>query len=158
MRRLLKGGTVIDTFPEVVARPETDVLIEDGRIAAVGPGLDGPGLEVDAEVIDATGRIVLPGFVDTHRHLWQTALRGITVDADLGGYFERVLGGYGARFRAEDVAAGNLVGALECLERRDHHGAGLFARSSGRPSTPTRPWIPWNAAGSGPSSATVLRR
>ncbi|TDW17375.1 amidohydrolase family protein [Kribbella kalugense] len=111
MRRLLKGGTVIDTFPEVVVRPETDVLIEDGRIAAVGPGLD-----VDAEVIDATGRIVLPGFVDTHRHLWQTALRGITVDADLGVYFERVLGGYGARFRAEDVAAGNLVGALECLD------------------------------------------
>lgn len=110
MRRLLKGGTVIDTFPEVVARPATDVLIEDGRIAAVAPGLD-----VDAEVIDATGCIVLPGFVDTHRHLWQTALRGITVDADLGVYFERVLGGYGARFRAEDVAAGNLVGALECL-------------------------------------------
>jgi 5-methylthioadenosine/S-adenosylhomocysteine deaminase len=110
VRRLLKGGTVIDTFPAVVARPATDVLIEDGRIAAVGPGLD-----VDAEVIDATGRIVLPGFVDTHRHLWQTALRGITVDADLGVYFERVLGGYGARFRAEDVAAGNLVGALECL-------------------------------------------
>jgi cytosine/adenosine deaminase-related metal-dependent hydrolase len=53
--------------------------------------------------------------VDTHRHLWQTALRGSTVDADLGVYLEQVIGGYGARFRAEDVAAGNLVGALECL-------------------------------------------
>ena len=111
MRLLLKGGTVIDTFPEVVVRRDTDVLIEDGRIAAVGAGLT-----ADAEVIDARERIVLPGFVDTHRHLWQTALRGITLDAGLGAYFERVLGAYGSRFRAEDVAAGNLVGALECLD------------------------------------------
>ena len=111
MRLLLKGGTVIDTFPEVVVRRETDVLIEDGRIAAVGPGL-----EADAEVIDAASRIVLPGFVDTHRHLWQTALRGVAVDAGLGTYFERVLGGFGSRFRPEDVAAGNLAGALECLD------------------------------------------
>ena len=111
MRLLLKGGTVIDTSPEVVVRRDTDVLIDDGRIAAVGPGLD-----VDAEVIDARERIVLPGFVDTHRHLWQTALRGIAVDAGLGTYFERVLGAHGSRFRPEDVAAGNLVGALECLD------------------------------------------
>ncbi|MET9273778.1 amidohydrolase family protein [Kribbella sp. NPDC003557] len=111
MRLLLKGGTVIDTFPEVVVRRETDVLIEDGRIAAVGPG---PA--TDAEVIDARERIVLPGFVDTHRHLWQTALRGSAVDAGLGTYFEQVLGRHGSRFRAEDVAAGNLVGALECLD------------------------------------------
>ena len=111
MTLLLRGGTVIDTYPEVVVRRNTDVLIEDGRIAAVGPGL-----RADAEVIDARERIVLPGFVDTHRHLWQTALRGIAVDADLGVYFERVLGSFGSRFRAEDVASGNLVGALECLD------------------------------------------
>jgi|SRR5215217_1325332 len=110
---LVRGGTVIDTFPEVVVRPRTDVLIVDGRIVAVGPELS-----ADAEVIDASERIVLPGFVDTHRHLWQTGLRGIAVDADLGVYFERVLGRYGSRFRAEDVAAGNLVGALECLDAR----------------------------------------
>ncbi|MGW7679397.1 amidohydrolase family protein [Kribbella sp. NPDC054772] len=108
---LLQGGTVIDTAPEVVVRRNTDVLIDGGRIAAVGTGL-----RADAEVIDARDRIVLPGFVDTHRHLWQTALRGLAVDADLGVYFERVLGTYGTRFRAEDVAAGNLVGALECLD------------------------------------------
>ncbi|MFF0339902.1 amidohydrolase family protein [Kribbella sp. NPDC004875] len=102
---------MIDTAPEVVVRRNTDVLIDAGRIAAIGNGL-----RVDAEVIDARDRIVVPGFVDTHRHLWQTALRGIAVDANLGGYFERVLGTYGARFRAEDVAAGNLVGALECLD------------------------------------------
>jgi len=108
----LQGGLVIDAAPAVTVHRETDVLIEDGRIAAIGPGLAAEG----AEVIDARGRIVLPGFVDTHRHLWQTALRGIAVDGDLGMYFERVLGGVGARYRPEDVAAGTLVGALECLD------------------------------------------
>ncbi len=112
MRTVLQGGLVIDTAPEVTVRRETDVLIEDGRIAAIGPGLPTEGVEV----IDARGRIVLPGFVDTHRHVWQTALRGIAVDGDLGMYFERVLAGAGMRYRPEDVAAGNLVGALECLD------------------------------------------
>ncbi|WP_433010856.1 amidohydrolase family protein [Kribbella sp. CA-294648] len=111
-RLLLRGGLVIDTEPSVVVHRDTDVLIEDGRIAAVGPGL----AVTDAEVIDASDRIVLPGFVDTHRHLWETALRGIAVDVDLGWYLEHVLGGYGSRHRPEDVAASNLVGALECLD------------------------------------------
>ncbi|MEU4287023.1 amidohydrolase family protein [Kribbella sp. NPDC026596] len=112
MRMLVRGGLVIDTAPEVVVRPDTDVLIEDGRIAAVGSGL----VADDAEVIDATGRIVLPGFVDTHRHVWQTALRGIGTDGDLGYYFDRVMQARGTRYRAEDVAASNLVGALECVD------------------------------------------
>jgi cytosine/adenosine deaminase-related metal-dependent hydrolase len=110
-RTLLRGGLVIDTGPVAVHR-DTDVLIEDGRIAAVGPGLE----VADAEVIDATDRIVLPGFVDTHRHVWQAALRGVAVDTDLRGYLEQVLGGYSPRYRPEDVAAGNLAGALECLD------------------------------------------
>jgi cytosine/adenosine deaminase-related metal-dependent hydrolase len=109
---LLRGGLVIDTEPTVVVHRDTDVLIEDGRIAAVGPGL----AVADAEVIDATDRIVLPGFVDTHRHLWETALRGIAVDVGLGWYLEKVLGGRGSQYRPEDVAVGNLMGTLECLD------------------------------------------
>ncbi|WP_239062784.1 amidohydrolase family protein [Streptomyces sp. SID13031] len=111
-RLLLRGGLVIDTEPTVTVHRDTDVLIEDGRIAAVGAGLE----VTDAEVIDATDRIVLPGFVDTHRHLWETALRGTAVDTDLMGYIEQVLSGYGGQYRPEDVAAGNLAGALECLD------------------------------------------
>lgn len=116
MRMLVRGGVVIDTEPEVVARQGNDVLIEGGRIAAVGPDLIGDVAAADIEVVDATERIVLPGFVDTHRHLWETGLRGSVVDAGLGVYLERVIAGFGSRFRAEDVAAGNLVGALECLD------------------------------------------
>ncbi|MAM72173.1 MAG: amidohydrolase, partial [Tistrella sp.] len=45
-----------------------DVLIADGMIQAVGGRIDHP----DAEIIDAAGGILMPGFVDTHRHVWQT--------------------------------------------------------------------------------------
>jgi cytosine/adenosine deaminase-related metal-dependent hydrolase len=111
-RLLLKAGLVIDTEPAPVVHRETDVLIEDGRIVAVGRDLG----VTDAEVIDASDRIVLPGFVDTHRHLWEVALRGSAVDVDLMVYLQRILGEFGSRYRPEDVASSNLVGALECLD------------------------------------------
>ncbi|WP_405062406.1 amidohydrolase family protein [Kribbella sp. NBC_01505] len=112
MCTLVQGGLVIDTAPEVTVRPEADVLISDGRIVAVGPGLSAEG----AEVIDARGRIVLPGFVDTHRHVWQAALRGIGNEGDLGYYFDHVMQARGTRYRPSDVAASNFIGALECLD------------------------------------------
>src|SRR5689334_11502452 len=64
-----------------------DVLIEDDRIAAVGPRLE----VGDAETMDATGCIVMPGFIDSHRHTWETVIRGIAPDVSLGGYFDVVL-------------------------------------------------------------------
>ncbi|HEY1179532.1 MAG TPA: amidohydrolase family protein, partial [Phytomonospora sp.] len=111
MRTLIRNGTVIDTDP-VAVHPATDVLVDGDRIAAVGRDLPAG----DARVVDATGRYVLPGFVDTHRHTWQTALRGIAADHDLGAYLTRVLGDIGARVHPEDIAAGTLAGALEALD------------------------------------------
>lgn len=89
-----------------------DILIESDVIAAVGAGL--PVTE-GAEVIDATGMIVLPGFVDTHRHTWQTGLRTLDPDITLGRYIHRVLGQIAPRFRPQDVRIANLAGALEAL-------------------------------------------
>ncbi|MFI9436398.1 MULTISPECIES: amidohydrolase family protein [Streptosporangium] len=110
---LITDGTVIDTDPEPHVLPGADVLIEDGVIAAVGPGL---GAALDGvEVVDAAGRIVLPGFVDTHRHLWQSVLRSIAADTTLGDYLSLVLGRLAPAFQAEDVYAANLWGALEAL-------------------------------------------
>ncbi|MGW4774813.1 amidohydrolase family protein [Nocardia sp. NPDC004278] len=106
---LLRGGIVLDTEPEPRVTEHTDVLIADGRIAAVGTGLEA------AEVVDVTGRIVLPGFVDTHRHTWQAALGGTTADVDLPEYLNRVLGGYAPRYDPSDVFIGNLTGALDAL-------------------------------------------
>src|SRR5215218_9116269 len=108
---LLRGGLVIDTEPAPAVTGHNDVLIQDGRIAAVGTGLSAS----DAEVHDVSGCLVLPGFVDTHRHTWQAALTGVTADQTLGGYRKTVLDGYAPRYRAEDVFIGNLAGALDAL-------------------------------------------
>lgn len=106
---LLRGGLVIDTDP-VTARA-ADVLITGGRIAAVAPDL-----AAEAQVIDVTGHYVLPGFVDTHRHMWQTGLRAMTADAGLGDYLQRVLYGIGPRVTPEDLRLATLAGALEALD------------------------------------------
>ncbi|MEO3808935.1 amidohydrolase family protein [Sphaerisporangium sp. B11E5] len=111
-RLLLRGATVIDTEPEPHARHGVDVLVEDGRIAAVGPGLPSAG----AAVLDCSARIVLPGFVDAHRHLWQTVLRGIAPDAGLMDYVSLVQRRLARRVTPEDVRAATLAGALECLD------------------------------------------
>ena len=76
MRTLITGGTVLSMDAAVGDLARGDVLISDGVITEVAERIDAP----DAEVIDAAGQVVLPGFVDTHRHTWQTALRGVGAD------------------------------------------------------------------------------
>jgi len=58
----------------------------------------------------------VPGFIDTHRHLWQTAMRNIAADWTLSQYLVGVLGALAPVYRPEDVYAGNLLGALEALD------------------------------------------
>lgn len=111
-RYLLRNGYVIDTEPEPHARAGTDVLINDGRIVAVGSDLSAEG----ATIIDATDHIVLPGFVDTHRHLWESVARAGAVDMELGDYLGVLLGQYGSQVRPQDVHTATLVGALEALD------------------------------------------
>ena len=69
----------------------------------------------NANVIDARNRIVMPGFVDTHRHTWQTPVRGVLPSCTLDQYFSGMLDNIGIQYRAEDVYIANLMGALECL-------------------------------------------
>jgi 5-methylthioadenosine/S-adenosylhomocysteine deaminase len=111
MRTLLTGGTVVSLDPAVGDLDRGDVLVEDGVIVEVAERIDGP----DAEVIDATDRIVLPGFVDTHRHTWQTAFRGVGADWTFPEYLVAVHGTLRPRYRPEDVYIGNLLGRLEAL-------------------------------------------
>ncbi|MGV9295021.1 amidohydrolase family protein [Amycolatopsis sp. NPDC003676] len=110
MRTLLRNGIVVSLDPTVGDLPHGDVLIEDGRIAAVGIAL-----EADAEIVDATGKIVLPGFVDTHRHTWQTAFRGLGADWTFAEYRETMHEKLRPHYRPEDVYLGNLLGRLEAL-------------------------------------------
>jgi 5-methylthioadenosine/S-adenosylhomocysteine deaminase len=90
-----------------------DVLITGERIAEVGPGLQVP--QGTAE-IDATGGIVMPGMVDTHRHMWQTAMRGYGADWTLTQYFVWNYLQWGKSFRPQDIHAGDLLSAIEAID------------------------------------------
>jgi cytosine/adenosine deaminase-related metal-dependent hydrolase len=109
------------------SQPNGDVLVEGDRIVEVGPSLDGGA---DAEVIDASGMIVMPGFVDTHRHIWEGILRNIGTDVPLEGrtsYISFVLHKLAPALRPEDAYAGNLVSALGAIDAGHHHAARLVA-------------------------------
>ncbi len=111
-RMLIRAGTVLSMDSEIGVLSPGEVLIEDGVIAAVGTDL---GVS-DAEVIDAPDSIVMPGFVDTHRHTWQAPLRLIASDWTLGHYLTGLHSGFSKHFRPEDTYAGNLIGTLEALD------------------------------------------
>jgi 5-methylthioadenosine/S-adenosylhomocysteine deaminase len=110
-RMIIRNGFVLSLDPEVGEIAGGEVLVEDGAIAAVGRDL---GVS-DAEEVDASGAIVMPGFVDTHRHTWQTPVRGVLPSCTLDEYFGSMLGNIGTHYRAEDVYAANLVGSWEAL-------------------------------------------
>jgi cytosine/adenosine deaminase-related metal-dependent hydrolase len=109
-RTLLRGGCVLSLDPVVGDFAAADVLIEGPHIAAVGPNLTAPG----AEVIDASNTIVMPGFVDTHRHMWQGALRNSLPNGLIGDYSREVLG-IRSLLRPEDARIGDLVSALGAI-------------------------------------------
>src|SRR5947207_5393608 len=92
---------------------DADVLVSGERIAAVGHALEAPA---DAAEIDATGGIVMPGMIDTHRHMWQTAMRGYGADWTLTQYFVWTYLQWGKSFRPQDVYAGNLLSAVEAID------------------------------------------
>ena len=96
--------------PEVGDLPSGDVLIDGDTIATVAPHVD-----ADAEVVDVSGQIVIPGFIDTHRHTWEAAIRGSAPNATLDDYFVEILDTFAPLYRPEDVYASNLAGALECV-------------------------------------------
>nr|BFE60489.1 amidohydrolase family protein [Dactylosporangium thailandense] len=93
--------------------PGTDVLIVDERIAEIGVGLTAPP---GAQEIDASGGILMPGMVDTHRHMWQTAMRGYGADWTLTQYFVWYYLESGKHFRPQDIYAGNVLAAWEALD------------------------------------------
>ena len=110
---VLRRGTVLTMDAERSVLHDTDVLVVDDHVAAVGVDLDVP--QGTAE-IDAAGGIVMPGMIDTHRHMWQTAMRGYGADWTLTQYFVWNYLAHGKHFRPEDIHAGNTLAALEALE------------------------------------------
>ncbi len=113
-RTLLKNGTVLSMDKKVGNFHQADVLMEGSKIVAVGPNLQA----ADAEVIDASNSIVMPGFIDSHRHVWEGILRNIGTDVPLEGdasYLAFILNTLAPVYRPEDAYAGDLVGALGAI-------------------------------------------
>jgi 5-methylthioadenosine/S-adenosylhomocysteine deaminase len=110
---VLRGGTVLVMDDARTVLTDADVHVVDDRVAAVGKALPVPE---GTQEIDATGGIVMPGMIDTHRHMWQTAMRGYGADWTLTQYFVWYYLEHGRRFRPQDIAAGNLLSAIESLD------------------------------------------
>jgi cytosine/adenosine deaminase-related metal-dependent hydrolase len=108
---LLKGGCVLTLDSRIGDFDTADVLIDGETIAAVGPNLRAGG----AQVIDASHAIVMPGLVDTHRHMWEGSLRNILPNGLLSDYTRDITGAARAVFRPEDAHAGDLVSALGAI-------------------------------------------
>jgi 5-methylthioadenosine/S-adenosylhomocysteine deaminase len=113
---LIRGGYVL-TMDSVGDIPGGDVHIRDGVIQSIGQNLDVP----EAELVDASGKIVAPGLVDTHWHMWNTLLRGMsdgrpTPDGpDGGGYFVTCVG-LGRHFLPGDTYAGTRLATAEAID------------------------------------------
>jgi 5-methylthioadenosine/S-adenosylhomocysteine deaminase len=114
-RILIKNGCVLTLDKNVGNFHQADVLIEGRQISAVGPNLSA----ADAEIIDAADMIVMPGFVDTHRHVWEGILRNIGTDIPLegdAGYLSIILNTLAPVYRPEDAYIGNLVGLYSAID------------------------------------------
>ncbi len=115
-KTLLRGGCVLTFGAKTPNFMEADVLIDQGRIAEVGPGLRAR----DAELVDAKDTIVMPGFVDTHRHAWKSLFRNMG-ESGSGGMDAESHNGvsavdYGPHHQPEDVYAATLIGLLGAIE------------------------------------------
>ncbi|WP_077800894.1 amidohydrolase family protein [Streptomyces sp. JHA26] len=112
-RILFTGATVVTMDPSLGVLTDADLLVEGDTITAIGPCLDAG----DAVVVDATGAVLSPGFVDTHRHAWEAQLRRIMPDVDdLGAYVMSTLAGYATVYRPEDMYTGTKLAALTALD------------------------------------------
>jgi 5-methylthioadenosine/S-adenosylhomocysteine deaminase len=110
---VFRNGLVVTMDDSHTVIPGGDVLVVDDRIERIGTNLEVPE---GTEEIDASGGIVMPGMIDTHRHMWQTAMRGYGADWTLTQYFVWYYLESGKLFRPEDIYAGNLLSAIEAVD------------------------------------------
>lgn len=112
-RTLLRGGHIVSMDPKI-GELVGDVLIERGRIVAIGRDLD---VAIgSADVVDASRHIVMPGFIDSHRHLFQALLRGLASDWSLFQYFVSMFGMLAPNMTPDDMYLGTTLGALDAID------------------------------------------
>jgi len=111
-RTLFINACLLTLSEKPLAPGAHQILVEDGRIAAIGRDL---GVSAEVPTIDAQGGIVMPGMIDTHRHVWQSLLRAQLADGSLYDYMAKLRYGFAPHFSAEDAQLGNYAGALDAL-------------------------------------------
>lgn len=109
---IFKGATIVTMDDALGDFAKADLLTQDDRIAAIGPNLDGG----DAEQIDASDRIIIPGLVNAHMHTWQTGLRGLASNWTLLQYFANVHRGLATLFTPEDLYYAQLLGGWNQID------------------------------------------
>lgn len=110
VRTLIRGATVI-TMDAQGDLPVGDILVTDDVITDIAPVIHAD----DAQVVDASGCIVIPGLVNAHMHTWQTALRGLAANWTLLEYFQKMHAGLATVFEPEDLYIATRVGAWNQL-------------------------------------------
>lgn len=110
---VFRNATVLTIDPSLGMIEKGDVLVNGDAIAAVGRQLAVPE---GTQEIDASGGILMPGMVDTHRHMWQTTMRGFGADWTLTNYFVFYYLNWGKVFRPDEIFAGNLLSAIEAMD------------------------------------------
>ncbi|MGQ7794562.1 amidohydrolase family protein [Faunimonas sp. B44] len=107
---LFRNVHLMSCNAEIGDMEKADVLVDGSVVSKVGTSVDAAG----AEVIDATGMLMMPGMIDTHTHLWESVFKGRVADGWGMEYFTNVhpLVSY---FEPEDTYAGVYAGAVEAL-------------------------------------------
>jgi 5-methylthioadenosine/S-adenosylhomocysteine deaminase len=118
-RLIIRGAQVWDPAGDVHDPATRDVLVEGGFIAAVRPAgdpLTAAWLAAGAEVLEAAGKLLMPGFVNAHFHSYDALAKGLLEDMPFDVWALHSQPAYfGRRSRAE-IRARTLVGAIECLK------------------------------------------
>lgn len=110
---IIRNGTIISMDSKIGVLHNADVLVEDDKLVSVGQNLEAPA---EAEEIDASNCIVMPGFIDTHRHIWQGAMRGVCADWSLLDYLRGIRMNAAIAYNPDDMYAAQYHGALEALD------------------------------------------
>lgn len=110
--RLYRNARILTMDPALGDLDNGDLLLDGDRIVEVGTGVQAPH---GAEIVEARGCVIIPGFVDTHRHMWQAILRGIAPAHTFPQYMASILGDFGPLLTPHDLYTGNLLSARAAL-------------------------------------------
>jgi cytosine/adenosine deaminase-related metal-dependent hydrolase len=108
---LIRNAFLITMDDEIGDLEDADILIRNGKIVDIGHRLKASA----EEVVDASGQIAIPGFIDGHRHLWQTPMRGTGTGWGFNEYIKQMLYRRAVCYEPYDMRIAALAGGLEAI-------------------------------------------